>query len=191
MLKYSLLQRHVTVGPKWYKIYKIDCYWWRDMVFSIWPSHKAAECSVVEPKEAEWRALIFDGRIYARTHVEPCWVTSQLCGPSNDAGQTGASLMFVTGRIRLSSWITAVSSFTVLHHFVVFAVVCVLPWISQWRHVFSWQHMASCIFPPLFTAKFTRAVWWPQQRPSWSMCVATYVLRALVWPQRKSSWRSS
>jgi hypothetical protein len=39
-----------------------------------------------------WRALIFDGPIYARTHVEPCWVTSQLCVPSNDAGQTGASL---------------------------------------------------------------------------------------------------
>jgi hypothetical protein len=63
------------------------------------------------------------------------------------------------------------------------AVVCVLPWISHWRHIVSWQHMASCILPPLFSAKFTRYMWWPQQRPSWSMCVATYVLRALVWPQ--------
>jgi hypothetical protein len=26
----------------------------------------------------------------ARTHVEPCWMTSELCVPSNGAGQTGA-----------------------------------------------------------------------------------------------------
>jgi hypothetical protein len=63
-------------------------------------------------------------------------------------GQTGARLTFVTCRIRLSSWITAVTSFTVFHRFVVFAVVCVLPWISHWRHVVSWQHMPPARYSP-------------------------------------------
>jgi hypothetical protein len=37
--------------------------------------------------------------------------------------------------------------------------------------------------PPAIPRQIPRAVWWPQQRPSGSMCVATYVLHALVWPQ--------
>jgi hypothetical protein len=56
------LQRHVTVGPKWYKIYKIDFYWWRDMVFSIWASHKAAECSVAEPKKIIHKEFLPEGQ---------------------------------------------------------------------------------------------------------------------------------
>jgi hypothetical protein len=53
----------------------------------------------IDPNIRSTRALIdgrynvrwfFDGLIYARTHVEPCWLTSQLCIPSNSAGQTCA-----------------------------------------------------------------------------------------------------
>jgi hypothetical protein len=52
------LQRHVTVSPKWYKFYKTVCYCWRDMVLSVWASHKATECSMVEPKEAETKESV-------------------------------------------------------------------------------------------------------------------------------------